>query len=325
MIYLKVFSPARFDLAGGTLDLPPISSILKNSNTINCTLDKGVFLTFEKSEKIQLVNKNSNVSDFYPTENKDLILLSKGIEFFSDFIKFPFKLTLESQLPKGSGLGVSSVILITLLKSLSKLFNKKITNKELVYIAANIESSIINCPAGLQDYIAPIYGGLSKITFPHNGFKVEKLKLKKQLIENILFVYTGISHFSGAPNFQLLKLFIENKDYYNKFEKLCNISNNMYKMLNENKIENVGKLMKEDFNVRQSFPVKLIPYVPNLFSVLEKCNRISGFRVCGAAGGGTVALVTENGTRNDVKEMLKFNGLDVLDLKPADLKYKEMI
>lgn len=322
MNYLKVFSPARFDLAGGTLDLPPISSIIKNSTTINCTLDKGVYVTFEKSEKIILRNENTGIEEIFPSIHSDLLLFSKGVEFFKEFIKFPFKLIINSELPRGSGLGVSSVILVTILKGIARLFSIEISDKKLVYIAANIESSIINCPAGLQDYIAPLYGGLNKISFPHNGFVVENIGLTEELKRNILFIYTDISHFSGKPNWELLKLFIDDLTYRESFMTLAKNAESISQELSKNNIEIVGKMMKMDFKIRESFPVKLIPYLPALFSILERCDRISGFKLCGAAGGGTIAIMTKDGKFDDTKEMLDLHGFSVLELRPSNKKFE---
>jgi D-glycero-alpha-D-manno-heptose-7-phosphate kinase len=322
MSLLKIFSPARFDLAGGTLDLPPISSILNNSLTINCTLNRGIYITFSKSEKIIINNENTNVESEFPSKHPDLTLLSKAIEFFKDEILFPFKLSVKSDLPRGSGLGVSSVILVSILKGLAKLLNIEIKDKKLIYIAANIESSLINCPAGLQDYVAPVFGGLNKITFPHSGFEVENLALSETLKNNLLFVYTGISHFSGKPNWELLKLFLEDEKEKEKFKQLAENAVKMEDALKYDNLKLVGKLMKNDFNIRKSFPVKLVPYLPEIFSVLEKCGNIAGFRLCGAAGGGTVAVLTNKGERENVKKMFLRHRFNVLDIMPDNTKFE---
>jgi len=322
MSLLKIFSPARFDLAGGTLDLPPISSILNNSSTINCTLNKGVYITFSKAEKILLKNENTNVEEEFPSTHPDLILFSKAVDFFKNNISFPFKLSVNSSLPRGSGLGISSVILVSILKGITTLFKIEIDDKKLIYIAANIETSLINCPAGLQDYIAPVFGGLSKITFPHSGFEVEKLDLSDNVKNNLLFVYTGVSHFSGKPNWELLKLFIENSEYKHKFEQLAENAIEMESALKDDNLNLIGSLMKKDFDIRNSFPVKLVPYVPEIFSVLERCDKILGFRLCGAAGGGTVAVLTKDGERDNVKEMFLMHDFNVLDIMPENAKFE---
>jgi len=322
MNLLKIFSPARFDLAGGTLDLPPISSILSNALTVNCTLDKGVYITFEESEKIILKNENSQIEEKFPSNHPDLILFSKAVEFFKEKISYPLKITVNSQLPKGSGLGVSSVIIVSILKGLSVFFDMKISKKELVYSAANIEASLINCPAGLQDYIAPLYGSISAIEFPHSGFTVNSIDLSNVLKDNLLFIFTGISHFSGQPNWELLKLFIENDFVKEKFKELALTTHCLLDGVRQNQLEIIGKMMKQDFELRKLMPVKLIPYLPQLFSVLEKCHNILGFKLCGAAGGGTIAVLTKKDKLSEVRGMLKIHGIDVLDMKPSEKKFE---
>ncbi|WP_201328799.1 hypothetical protein [Thermotomaculum hydrothermale] len=45
---IEVFSPARVDFAGGTLDIYPINLFFENPFTLNATLSKGVRVFLKK-------------------------------------------------------------------------------------------------------------------------------------------------------------------------------------------------------------------------------------------------------------------------------------
>ncbi|MCS6838526.1 MAG: hypothetical protein NZ480_06725, partial [Bdellovibrionaceae bacterium] len=155
-------SPTRIDLVGGTLDLWPIYTFLKGAWTWNvaidifssCTLkprtDSQVHIQWESAPCVVF----KNVHDLLNTSDQRLLLLKEVVGFFSP--SSGFELSVQSESPVGAGLGGSSSLLVTLLKTFYQWLKPKGMEQwgvhEWVRIAHNLEARILGTPTGTQDY-----------------------------------------------------------------------------------------------------------------------------------------------------------------------------
>ncbi len=312
MEIIEVFAPARVDLAGGTLDIFPIYLFFENPFTLNSTLSKGVRVFFRKRKgRILLKNANSGVSEFFPSYHKDLSLVTALLEYLK--IESGFEIEFYSDFPKGSSLGVSSSLLVAVLYGLNKLFNLRFSRKKSVEILKNIETRFMGYPAGLQDYLAPLYGGLNAFYFGVEGFTRKKINLDKRFRKNFIFVYTGKSHFSGAPNWELFKGFFDKeKTILSGFQLIYENSKKVLQVIENKDIKLLGKLLKDDFETRKHMLSSLVPKV-DLFDILDNSKGVLGYRLCGAASGGTAVVCVESGRADFVKAFLKDRGYTVFD------------
>ena len=130
---IKVKSPTRVDLAGGTLDLWPLYNFLKGATTINLAIDiyTEVELDFTASKTIKIESADLNKTwtmdswdQFFSSFDSSIQLYQTVIQFFwnQDPTKFKSGITLKtrSESPIGGGLGGSSSLIISLLKKLLK-------------------------------------------------------------------------------------------------------------------------------------------------------------------------------------------------------------
>ncbi len=309
---VKVFSPARVDLAGGTLDIPPLHLFFNKPVTINCTLSKGVHLSAKKiSGKSVVKNINTFEEDFVPTKKKSLTLISLFLE--KTGLKQGVEISVYSDFPEGSSLGVSSSILVSLFKIMEVLFNYKFNINKTVEVCRRLETIAIQFPAGYQDYLAPFYGGLNSFSFDQWGFKRERLRGISLLKNKTIFAFTGRSHFSGKPNWQLFKGFFEGDPSIKEgFELIYENSKQMLNAIKYGDIEKIASLLKRDFYIRKHMLPSLVPDI-GLFSILSQMEGVRGFRMCGAAQGGTVLIMVDEKERDKTIKEIEESGYDVFD------------
>ncbi|WP_201328800.1 GHMP family kinase ATP-binding protein [Thermotomaculum hydrothermale] len=258
-----------------------------------------------------LKNLNSGVSDFFPSNHKDLVLISTLLKYLG--IEQGFEIEFFSDFPQGSSLGVSSSLLVAVFIGLKHFFKFKYSRKEAIEVLKNIEARFMGYPAGIQDYLAPFYGGMNAFFFGINGFSRKKIKINKSLSDSFIFVFTGKSHFSGSPNWELFKRF------FDKDKKILEGFNNIYKNSKkvlqsiENKdIKLLGKYLKEDFETRKNMLNSLIPEI-DLFELLDSLDGVYGYRLCGAASGGTVVACIDKNYRKYIEQTVKERGYPVFD------------
>ena len=323
MEQIKVFSPARFDLAGGTLDIYPIYLFFKNPFTLNSTLSKGITVKIKKVRgKSKIKNLNYGDEEFFPSHNPSLKIVSLLLENLG--IENGVRIGFKSDFPQGSSLGVSSSLLVGLFYGLKRLFNLKMSLPKTVEFLKNVETTLINYPAGLQDYLAPLYGGTNAFYFGAKGYKREKIRLSKTISDSFLFVYTGKSHFSGAPNWELFKGFFDgNKSIKKGFEHIYQNSKKILQTIEKKDVKSLGKFLKEDFETRKNMLSSLVPNIP-LFSQLDEIDFVYGYRLCGAAAGGTVVVVADREKKRKLRQQLEKLGYTVFDCVQKNIKVGEI-
>ncbi len=314
---LIINAPVRVDLAGGTLDIWPLSAIVPGAATVNCTLNAGISLAVDPCpDATVLRNRNSGNESDWPTSDPDLKYLSAVLDLYPGQLDTGWRFTVHSDVPQGSGLGTSSVILSAMLTACNRLTGRAMTSGELVRIAMDLEAGLIRFPTGIQDYIAPLYGGISRITFPPGGFHVDSLPFPTELSRHSLLIFTGIHHFSGTPNWEVFKLMLDDARYHGTLEALAEISADVSSAILAGDMASLGRSLRADFEIRKALPVPLVPDCPELFNMLESDPAIMGFRMCGAAGGGCVFAVVEPDFRQSVTDKLEKTPYRVLDIRP---------
>ena len=320
MEQIEVFSPARVDLAGGTLDIYPVYLFFDNPFTLNATLSKGVKVTIRKTKgKTLLKNLNAGVTKYFPSSHKDLSLVS----FLLDYLEagYGFEVEFYSDFPQGSSLGVSSSLLVAIFYGFKKILNLKFNRKQVADILKNIEAKFMKYPAGLQDYLAPLYGGANAFYFGINGFERKKVNLDKSLRDSLIFVFTGKSHFSGSPNWELFKGFFDkDKKILEGFGQVYQNSKKIMQPIEKKDIKMFGKLLKEDFTIRKNMLDSLIPEI-GLFDMLDGISGVYGYRLCGAASGGTVVVCVNEEKKNFIVEKIKEKGYKVFD---CNIEYRKV-
>ena len=328
-LYIIKSSNTRVDLCGGTLDLWPISVLIENSKTYNCSLSCMTEVSYQnglKSLEITVESPDFNdvftfkdLSDFYESSDSKLSLLQESLKAFSHKAKqevFIGKWHLKSESPAGSGLGGSSSLLITIIKVLSELTSTELSESEMVTCAKNIETRVLNKPAGVQDYYPAIKTGLNCITF--NTFGENRKILEQEdldfLKEHLLIVDSQIKHHSGMNNWDIFKRLIdENDNVKSALIQLSEISNDFEDVLKKKSLTALTSLFVRELTARKKvsesyFNSELLEFCKKLDSV----NGVLAYKVCGAGGGGCLLVLHEPGQRRSVIQELR--GQSIKDL-----------
>ena len=111
------------------------------------------------------------------------------------------RLTYEADLPAKTGLGTSSSFAVGMLSAFYSLKGKYKSKRQLADDAIYLERVLCNEAGGVQDQIAVAFGGLNRIDFSSEGYKVTPIVIsnerKKMLNDNLMMFFTGFSRFSS--------------------------------------------------------------------------------------------------------------------------------
>lgn len=111
------------------------------------------------------------------------------------------RLSYEADLPARSGLGTSSSFAVGMLHAFYTLKGKAVDKKRLADEAIYLERVLCGESGGWQDQIAASFGGLNRIDFNENGYRVNPVIIsnarKIALNQNLMMFFTGFTRFSG--------------------------------------------------------------------------------------------------------------------------------
>lgn len=316
-------APTRVDLAGGTIDIPPIFLFHEGAATVNFAVSMRAHCRIETRDDDRIILESidqktrfeTTVGEIETLKNEPTLeLLSKLVYFFKP--ETGFKMTTESKAPAGAGLAGSSTLNIACIGALNKLIGEPYTEDRFIPIAAAVECQVIRVPTGYQDYYSAQYGGASAIHFGPAGMQREALDIDVAALERrIAICYTGEPRNSGTNNWEITKRHIDgDSEIFDIFENIRDTAVNARAAILSNDWDTLGDLLKQAFpNRKRLSPNITTPQMDMLIDVAESNGAIAT-KVCGAGGGGCIAFYCEDGRRSDVEAALSAqDGARVLD------------
>ncbi len=215
---------------------------------VGFTVDKGVYVTINKKS----LSKNSiiyfnNKKIKFPTVDSVISKLNKE--------NIPLEIKIKSELPIGSGFGVSGASALATAYVLNKLFGLKKSKKELAIAAHTAE---VENGTGLGDVVNQFYGGFLLKKVPSSRFKVIRLPIKNKVVYYKVF---------GELD---TKKVISNKKIKNMINKAGFFAISRIKSLKKPSLKEIIKISKE-FAVQSELLSNKI-----IINIIKKINKKNG-------------------------------------------------
>ena len=320
---IETSAPTRVDLAGGTIDIPPLFLFHEGAATVNFAVDLLAKCRIQTRDDDRIVLESVDRGVRFETtldrmsELKNeprLELLCKLVYFFRP--ETGFEMVTESQAPAGAGLAGSSTLNIACIGALNKLVGDRYAPDRFIPIAAAVECQVIKVPTGFQDYYSAQYGGVSSIHFGPDGMRREALDVDQTTLhDRIAVCYTGEPRNSGTNNWEITKRHIDgDPELFDLFEGIRDTSVKMRQALLVKDWDAVGETLKNAHPQRK----RLSPHIttPHMDEIIDAAlaNGAIAPKVCGAGGGGCMAFFCEEGRKADVEAAIAAQpGVEVLN------------
>lgn len=320
---VTVRAPVRADLAGGTLDLWPLYLFHPGSRTVNVAIsyyaESEVCETGNGAIEIHLTDQQYRESyDSLAAMGNDpkAALLHRALEHFK---LSGIRITTRTDAPRGSGLGGSSALSITLVRALSEIAGQPVEGEELIALVRDLETRLLGVPAGIQDYYPPVYGGLGSLHLNAGRPARHLLQTSVQdLTAHMVLHYTGIAHFSGTNNWELYKRHIDGKKKVrNGLGDIAVISIEMERALDGGNFEAAGDALGREWAARKALVDGIS--TPEIDAAIDAATRAGAWagKVCGAGGGGCIVFLLPPDRREAVVAALATVPGRVLDAQPV--------
>lgn len=225
-------------------------------------------------------------------------------------------------IPKGSGLGTSSMLSAACVKAVFKFLNKNTDDSEL-YSRVLCMEQIMSTGGGWQDQVGGLTDGIKLITSKEGMeqiLDVEKIEIpetaKRELSERFALIYTGQRRLARNLLREVVGKYIgANPDALDVLKKIRTVATNMTELLKKGDIDSFAKLLNEHWELSQKLDKGCTnTCIDQLFLSID--DLIDGKFICGAGGGGFLQVIMKKGVsveqvKSRLKEVFQDSGVDV--------------
>lgn len=316
-------APTRIDFAGGTLDIPPLYLFHQPACTINVAITLRARVTVRRRDApgITVIARDRRTRARWPSIARiswrgrpEVELVGRLLRYFAP--EGGLEIETDCQAPAGAGTGGSSALAVSATAALARAQGLRLGGERLIELARGIETQTIRVPTGYQDYYAAVYGGASAVAFSPDGIArspIADADFLGVLDRHLLLLYTGRPRFSGANNWALFRAHMEgDRKVHRFFDELRGHALAMREAFAARDIRAVARVLSADWAIRRRMlPTMSTPAIDGLIRAALSAGGL-GARVCGAGGGGCLALLVEPEARPRVMGLAAAHGAEVL-------------
>jgi D-glycero-alpha-D-manno-heptose-7-phosphate kinase len=299
---VEATAPCRVDLAGGTIDIWPLYLFHPGALTVNVAIDRrawcrvetgGTGVRVESKDTLQKA-EGRDVAEVLAAGSQPLvaeILRALGVET-------GIRVVTQSKVPAGSGLGGSSALVVAVAAAVARAIGRPLPAEELLPLVRDAECRCIAVPAGVQDHFGAFYGGVNALHLEPGHVRVERLAADPARIEEcLLLVDGGATRFSGINNWDVFKGQIDGETRVREsLAEIAAVAARVRLALVEARFADVTALVREEWEARKRLaPGVTTPEIDRIADVVTKSGGAA--KVCGAGGGGIVAVWSPPGAR----------------------------
>lgn len=288
-------APLRLGLSGGGTDLAPFC-FENEGKVLNITINQYAYTTIKKNDEVSFESLDLNISE--TLKNAETLKLHK--ETYSYFMKTfnnnkNLNITVKTlcEAERGSGLGSSSAIVVSMVKAYDKLLLLGLDNYQIAEISYHIERDLCGFDGGYQDQYAAAFGGLNYLEFKKEGYIiVNQLKCKQEILDELesmmVLFFCGVSRDSEKIIKSQKEEMNSRKSSYDAMKNLINESEKFKDYLLKGDIKYILKVFKKGWELKKKTSGLVSnPKIEEAFNLVNSEGGICG-KVSGAGGGGFI-------------------------------------
>lgn len=301
---LTTRTPFRMSFLGGGTDFPAYFNEYGGC-VLSATFNKYTYVTVRNLPAL-FDYKNqftySKIERFNSPDELEHPLVREAMKLIDiDRVQIAY----DADLPARSGIGSSSSFAVGLLNELHLLKGEKLSKMELAKEAIHLERDLCKEAGGVQDQLAVAFGGLNKITFDADGYRIIPVDIshrkRKEFNENLMLVFTGFSHFSGEV------AVTQQNNIPHKIAEL----NEMKSLVNEGErilasgadLDDFGRLLDYTWKLKRTLSERITnDEIDSIYASAIRAGALGG-KILGAGSGGFMLLYVPKENRENVEKI----------------------
>lgn len=313
-------APLRVGIAGGGTDVEPYASE-KGGCVFNTTINKYAYCTLTPREDTMMSIESHYYGRFKSSLKKRPFKFNGNMDLIKAVANHfeldrGFDMTIQSDVPSGSGLGGSSTMIVAMISAIANWMEKDMTKYEMAQLSYHLEREDIGLEGGKQDQYAAVFGGFNYIKLDKNGVKVKPAVISEDVVNELqsrsVLCFTKITRESAevirAQRSSLAKG--NNEEALNASKVLAK---SIGKSLENGDIDQAAAGLDESWMYKKQFSDKVSNRHIDKFYDIAKANGAIGGKISGAGGGGFMYFICEYDKKPKVSEALKKAGAELTE------------
>jgi D-glycero-alpha-D-manno-heptose-7-phosphate kinase len=292
---LLVKSPLRVSLVGGGTDFPDYFKN-KGGAVISAAIDKFVYIAVNKRSEKEIRISYSQTEIVTELEKIEHDIIREVLKRYR--IQSNLEIVTIADLPsRGTGLGSSSALCVSILAALNVLKNGHFDSKRIASEACEIEINVLGKPIGMQDQFASAIGGFNRINFSSDGqVLVKSLNIGKDNLSRISSWFkllpVSVRMNSTSSLLQTIQT-IKKQDKNGIMDKTLNLVDELEIGLKSFSVSVISDIINEGWNLKKQFGESISnSYIDELVSLLKKEGMLAA-KIVGAGSGGYLLLFAQ--------------------------------
>lgn len=311
-------APVRISFGGGGTDLPDYYE-QHGGLVVSATIGYHVYtiLTPTQSNGLQVIYADHQA---FPAlfGREDLIWsddlgLPKAIAYHFN-VRNGMGIFLASQIPPGTGLGLSGSVAVSMIKALAFCCGLDLGPKEVAELACYIEIEKMGMPVGKQDQYAAAFGGLNSIAFSKSGVIVHPLRVSPDTYrvleeEMMLFCSKASRQSSSILKHQRQAIQEGDESTIRRLDKIKGFGLQIRDALEAGDLDAFGELLHRSWLEKRALVEGIASPALDRYYEVARENGALGGKVTGAGGGGFMLLYCPREQQKAVTDALTAMGL----------------
>lgn len=315
---VKVELPVRVDFVGGWSDTPPwsleragcvinmaicLEGSLPIGTIIEMTKTCGVLISDDASNKLFIPDLTSIIPPFNSSDPFRLVkcaLLVTGVIHNKTLQTLGLEIKTWANVPRGSGLGTSSILAAAVVKGLLQITDGDDGNENVARLVLVLEQ-LMGTGGGWQDQIGGLYPGIKFTTsFPGIPLRLQVIpllaspQLMLELQQRLLVVFTGQVRLARKVLENVVVRYLRRDNLLvSSIKRLAELAKTGREALMNGDIDEMGVIMMEAWRLHQELdPFCSNESVDRLFEFADP--YCCGYKLVGAGGGGFALLLAKD-------------------------------
>jgi D-glycero-alpha-D-manno-heptose-7-phosphate kinase len=320
---VRAKAPFRVSFGGGGTDLPPYCWE-HGGCIINTAIDRHINLSIAPRENEWFNVYSVDVDRTFKFKlgdtdyTGDLDLVKATINALD--VSNGFDITIQSELPAGSGMGGSSSLVVALIGAFNEHYDWNLSREEIAMKAYNIERIDLQQSGGYQDQYAASLGGFNFMEFTRE-VKVHPIKATTEMLNelqcHLILCYVGGSHFSSTIQDEVIRGYEDEKSsYLDAMDQLKEVARGMRRILEQNNLTKMlefGELLHQGWLAKKSLSSKISNQSVENFYLTSRKFGVIGGKLLGAGGGGHLILFSDPAKKYNVMKELQKIGATIVN------------
>ena len=315
-IYARSKAPVRISFAGGGSDLTHYF-MSEGGAILNATISLYCHATLRPRRDLKITINSLDLGETIEFDSlENMLLKSDSFDLFRSILQliqpeFGFDLSINSDFPKGSGLGGSSAVMIAICGCFNEFRMDRWSDYELAEMAFQAERLNMGISGGWQDQYATVFGGLNFIEFKQDNNVIYPLRIKDKTIleleENLVLFEITSGRNSGSihdDQEETMKS-LEVQDMVKKNVAHCY---DMKDSLLRGRLSEFGSGLNLAWSLKRQFSKKISNnYLDDIYSYAIKNGALGG-KLLGAGGGGFFLFYVKYSSKNELLDAMRRKG-----------------